>query len=63
MQLLNSSYILFGMPGIGEIVVVLVVVLVLFGGSKVPEMARTLGNGIKEFKRILNDIKAPDKDD
>ncbi|MFT5206358.1 MAG: sec-independent protein translocase protein TatA [Candidatus Omnitrophota bacterium] len=56
-------YTAFGTPGIGEIAVIVVIVTVLFGGSKVPEIARTLGQAMREFKRIANDIKAPDSDD
>lgn len=39
------------MIGTGEIIVILLVVLVLFGGKKLPEFARSLGKGIREFKR------------
>lgn len=40
-----------------EIVVVLVVVLLLFGSKKIPELAQGLGKGMKEFKRATDDIK------
>ncbi len=39
------------MIGTGEILVILVVVLILFGGKKLPEFARSLGQGIREFKK------------
>ena len=39
------------MLGSGEILVILCVVMLLFGGKKLPEFARSLGQGIKEFKR------------
>lgn len=39
------------MLGSGEIIVILCVVLILFGGKKLPEFARSLGKGIREFKR------------
>lgn len=38
------------MLGSGEILVILCVVMLLFGGKKLPEFARSLGQGIKEFK-------------
>jgi sec-independent protein translocase protein TatA len=38
-----------------ELVIVLVLVLVLFGAKKVPEMARGMGLGLKEFKRAARD--------
>lgn len=44
---------LIGMPGTGEWIIVLVVVVVLFGGKKIPELARGIGKGIREF----NDAK------
>jgi sec-independent protein translocase protein TatA len=45
--------------GIGwqEILVVLLLVLLLFGGKKLPELARGLGKGMREFKRELGGIK------
>ncbi|WP_068467537.1 twin-arginine translocase TatA/TatE family subunit [Candidatus Protochlamydia phocaeensis] len=39
------------MMGTGEILVILVVVLILFGGKKLPEFAQSLGKGIREFKK------------
>jgi len=41
---------MFGMPGHWEILVIVVVILLLFGGKKIPELARGLGKGIREFK-------------
>ncbi|GAA4456257.1 twin-arginine translocase TatA/TatE family subunit [Rurimicrobium arvi] len=41
---------LISMPGGSEMLVILLVVLVLFGGRKIPELARGLGRGVKEFK-------------
>jgi sec-independent protein translocase protein TatA len=38
-----------------ELIVVLVVVLVLFGGSQIPKLARNLGQAQKEFKKGLNE--------
>jgi sec-independent protein translocase protein TatA len=42
------------MIGTGELIVILCVVLVLFGGKKLPELARSLGIGIREFKKACN---------
>lgn len=44
------------MLGTGEIIVILAVILLLFGGKKLPEFARNLGRGIKEFKRACNGL-------
>ncbi len=42
------------MIGTGEIIVILCIILVLFGGKKLPEFARSLGKGIREFKKACN---------
>ena len=48
---------MFGNLGFGELMVVLVIVLVLFGAKRVPEISASFGKGIREFKRNLNDIE------
>ena len=40
-----------------EIVIIFLVVLLLFGGKKLPELARGLGKGLREFKNASRDIK------
>ena len=47
----------YAMLGTTEIVVILIVVLILFGAKKIPEFAKGLGKGLKEFKDAKNDIK------
>jgi sec-independent protein translocase protein TatA len=42
-----------------DIAIVVLVVLVLFGGKKIPEMMRGIGTGIKEFKQGMRDEPAP----
>ena len=42
-------------PGGMELVIIVLVVLLLFGGKKIPELARGLGKGIREFKDGLKD--------
>ena len=44
------------MIGTWEIVLVLFIVLLLFGGKRLPELARSLGHGIREFKKASNEI-------
>ena len=46
-----------GTPGPFEIILILVVVLLLFGAKRIPEIARGLGKGIREFKDATHDIK------
>ena len=43
--------------GAMEITIILVVVLLLFGGKKLPELAKGLGLGLREFKNASRDIK------
>ena len=47
---------MFGL-GPSEILVILFIVLLLFGAKKLPELAKGLGKGVKEFKKASNDIK------
>jgi sec-independent protein translocase protein TatA len=47
---MNSAFVLAGQFGVTEIVLVLLVVVLLFGGRKIPELMRGLGKGIREFK-------------
>lgn len=53
--------------GMGELVVILLIVLILFGASRLPQIARALGKSIKEFKKgvkeIEDDIKEITKDE
>ncbi len=52
-----NSILLFGMPGMGEMLVIGIVVLVLFGAKKIPEFAKGMGKGIREFKDAVSDVK------
>ncbi len=45
------------MIGTTEIIVIAAIVLLLFGGKKLPELMRGIGKGIKEFKQGVNDLK------
>ncbi len=41
---------LISMPGVGEWIIILIIVLLLFGANKIPGLARGLGRGMKEFR-------------
>ena len=45
----------FGNIGFMELMVILVIVLVLFGAKRVPEIGASIGKGIREFKKNIND--------
>ncbi len=47
-----------GRLGVTEIVIILAVILLLFGGKKIPELMKGLGSGIKEFKNAAKDDSA-----
>ena len=40
-----------------ELIIVFVVVLLLFGADKIPEIARMMGKGMREFRKVTNDLK------
>lgn len=46
---------LFNLGG-GEIILILALILILFGAKKLPELAKGLGQGIKEFKKATRDV-------
>ena len=45
------------MLGTWEIIAIVAVILLLFGGAKIPELMRGLGKGVKEFKKAKKDIE------
>ena len=51
------------MLGTGEIIAIVAVILLLFGGAKIPELMRGLGKGVKEFKKAQKDVEDAVKDD
>jgi sec-independent protein translocase protein TatA len=48
---------MFGNLGAGEIILILLVILILFGAKKIPELARGIGKGMSEFKKGLKDVE------
>jgi len=59
---MNSILLAFS-PGFQEILLILVIVLVLFGGKKIPELMKGMGKGIKNFKEGMSDDDSEKKDD
>ena len=51
-----ESIVLFGL-GMQEILVIALIVLLLFGGKKIPELMKGLGKGVKSFKEGLNEVR------
>jgi sec-independent protein translocase protein TatA len=50
---------MFGL-GYQELLIILVIVLILFGANRLPELARSLGSSVKEFKKGVNEAKTDD---
>lgn len=46
---------MMSMPGFGELVVILIIVLVIFGAGKLPQVGRSLGSAISEFKSSVKE--------
>ena len=46
-----------GMPGTPEMIFIVFVILLLFGAKKIPDLARGMGKGIREFKDATKEIK------
>ena len=58
-----TSALLLGMIGPWQIVLIVLVFLLMFGGKKIPELMKGLGKGMKEFKEATKDLKEDNKED
>ncbi len=47
----------FGSIGPTELIIIFVIILLIFGGKKLPELAKGLGKGIREFKKATKDVQ------
>ena len=56
-MLVANSLLMISMPGGSEWILIILVVLLLFGGRKIPELMRGLGRGIREFQDAKNNVK------
>jgi sec-independent protein translocase protein TatA len=57
------SILLLGLPSGWEWVIILIVVLLVFGGKKIPELMKGIGKGIRGFKDGMKEIETDIKDD
>jgi len=53
-----NSILLLSMPGGSEWILIVLVVLLMFGGKKIPELMRGLGRGMREFKDAKDNVKS-----
>jgi len=52
-----NTLLFLGSLGMPEIVVIAIIVLLLFGGKKIPELMKGLGKGVKSFKEGMKDVE------
>jgi len=52
-----SKLLFLGNIGAGEIILIAMIVLLLFGGKKIPELMKGLGKGVRSFKEGMNNIE------
>lgn len=62
-----NGLLFLGSLGTGEVIIIALVVLLLFGGRKIPELMKGIGKGVRSFKEGMNDIekeieKGPDSE-
>ena len=51
---------MFGTMGISELIIILVIVLIIFGAGKLPQIGEGVGKALRGFKKEVNDIPQPD---
>jgi sec-independent protein translocase protein TatA len=52
-----NTLLLFGSLGAPEIIIIAIIILLLFGGKKIPELMKGLGKGVKNFKDGMKDVE------
>ncbi len=53
-----DNLILLSMPGGSELLLIFVIILILFGAKRIPEVAQNLGKGIREFKKSMREVQS-----
>ena len=61
-MLLSTLLGILGGLGGGEMILLVLVILLLFGAKRIPDLARGIGKGIKEFKDARNGVESKDED-
>lgn len=56
-----TNLLILGMIGLQEILIVALIILLFFGGRKIPELMKGLGKGVKSFKDGMNEPDEPNK--
>jgi len=55
-NILNTLPLIFNL-GTGELIAIVIVILLLFGGKKIPELMKGIGKGVRSFKTGLNEVE------
>ena len=58
---LGINYSIMGRLGVTEILLIIAVILLMFGGKKIPELMKGLGSGLKEFKNAAKEDQSAEK--
>lgn len=58
-----NSLLIFGSLGWGEILIIALIILLLFGGKKIPELMKGVGKGVRSFKEGMKDVEDDIKKD
>ena len=59
----NMTTLLLGGIGTGELLLIILAILLIFGGKKIPELMRGMGKGVKEFKDAMNEPTGEKKEE
>jgi sec-independent protein translocase protein TatA len=57
-----NAFIIAGVVGPWQIVIVVALALLFFGGKKIPELMKGLGQGMKEFKKATREVNEPEEE-
>ena len=52
-----NQLLLIGNLGMGELIIILIIILLLFGAKKIPDLMKGLGRGVRSFKEGMNEVK------
>jgi sec-independent protein translocase protein TatA len=61
MRGLEEEIIMLGGLGVTELIIILVIVLIIFGAGKLPKIAKSIGEGIKEFKKATKEKESKEE--
>jgi sec-independent protein translocase protein TatA len=57
-----KEVVMLGSIGPTELILILLIVIIIFGARKLPDLGKSIGEGIKNFKKSMNEAKDSDKD-